>query len=148
MRKMMKRPTPSMQPWIRGWMRGAKREGEASFPPWREVSGDLSTILSAFLTIQTHPPHYRELREKDEIEKYRMERPKIQQQFSDLKVWTRVCELNSTIDTTVFFILILDAGLATCYIVNDYRDQSYYYTDTQYTLSKATQKYVEFRVSD
>ena len=28
----------------------------------------------------------RELREKDEIEKYRMERPKIQQQFSDLKV--------------------------------------------------------------
>ncbi|CDQ98580.1 unnamed protein product [Oncorhynchus mykiss] len=27
----------------------------------------------------------RELREKDEIEKYRMERPKIQQQFSDLK---------------------------------------------------------------
>lgn len=29
---------------------------------------------------------YRELREKEEIEKYRMERPKIQQQFSDLKV--------------------------------------------------------------
>ncbi|CAG11265.1 unnamed protein product, partial [Tetraodon nigroviridis] len=28
----------------------------------------------------------RELREKEEIEKYRMERPKIQQQFSDLKV--------------------------------------------------------------
>ncbi|KAF3860582.1 hypothetical protein F7725_000837 [Dissostichus mawsoni] len=28
----------------------------------------------------------RELREKDEIEKYRMERPKIQQQFSDLKL--------------------------------------------------------------
>ncbi|KAG7249084.1 hypothetical protein CRUP_018778, partial [Coryphaenoides rupestris] len=27
----------------------------------------------------------RELREKEEIEKYRMERPKIQQQFSDLK---------------------------------------------------------------
>lgn len=32
------------------------------------------------------PPVYRELREKEEIEKYRMERPKIQQQFSDLKV--------------------------------------------------------------
>ena len=30
---------------------------------------------------------FRELREKDEIEKYRMERPKIQQQFSDLKVY-------------------------------------------------------------
>lgn len=29
----------------------------------------------------------RELREKEEIEKYRMERPKIQQQFSDLKVY-------------------------------------------------------------
>lgn len=29
---------------------------------------------------------FRELREKEEIEKYRMERPKIQQQFSDLKV--------------------------------------------------------------
>lgn len=28
----------------------------------------------------------REQREKEEIEKYRMERPKIQQQFSDLKV--------------------------------------------------------------
>ena len=32
----------------------------------------------------------REQREKEEIEKYRMERPKIQQQFSDLKVRRRV----------------------------------------------------------
>lgn len=32
---------------------------------------------------------FRELREKEEIEKYRMERPKIQQQFSDLKVSTQ-----------------------------------------------------------
>ncbi len=29
---------------------------------------------------------HREKRERDELEKYRMERPKIQQQFSDLKV--------------------------------------------------------------
>lgn len=42
----------------------------------------------------------REQREKEEIEKYRMERPKIQQQFSDLKVRkniafgvTYLCEL-------------------------------------------------------
>lgn len=33
----------------------------------------------------------REQREKEEIEKYRMERPKIQQQFSDLKVRTECC---------------------------------------------------------
>lgn len=40
----------------------------------------VSVILKPFLCI------FRELREKEEIEKYRMERPKIQQQFSDLKV--------------------------------------------------------------
>lgn len=39
-----------------------------------------SGCLTSFLRV------YRELREKEEIEKYRMERPKIQQQFSDLKV--------------------------------------------------------------
>ena len=33
----------------------------------------------------------RELKFKEEVEKYRMERPKIQQQFSDLKVLLCVC---------------------------------------------------------
>lgn len=42
----------------------------------------------------------RELREKDEIEKYRMERPKIQQQFSDLKV--RHCVLMATESTLLY----------------------------------------------
>jgi hypothetical protein len=36
--------------------------------------------------MQAHVLFPREQREKEEIEKYRMERPKIQQQFSDLKV--------------------------------------------------------------
>ena len=48
----------------------------------------VSVILNAFLCI------FRELREKEEIEKYRMERPKIQQQFSDLKVQTACETLN------------------------------------------------------
>lgn len=39
---------------------------------------------------------HRELREKEEIEKYRMERPKIQQQFSDLKVQWRELFILST----------------------------------------------------
>ena len=33
----------------------------------------------------------REKKFKEEVEKYRMERPKIQQQFSDLKVCVFVC---------------------------------------------------------
>lgn len=45
----------------------------------------VSVILKAVLCI------FRELREKEEIEKYRMERPKIQQQFSDLKVQSCTC---------------------------------------------------------
>lgn len=51
----------------------------------------LSESLNAALCI------FRELREKEEIEKYRMERPKIQQQFSDLKVYacTRYAQLSN-----------------------------------------------------
>lgn len=55
------------------------------------------TILHIFLTLCLLL--HRELREKEEIEKYRMERPKIQQQFSDLKVhfvlYTFLCTVNT-----------------------------------------------------
>jgi len=44
---------------------------------------DLSSVT---LSITSVLLFLREQREKEEIEKYRMERPKIQQQFSDLKV--------------------------------------------------------------
>lgn len=49
------------------------------------VSEGASSISNAYTHFTS-----REQREKEEIEKYRMERPKIQQQFSDLKVsrWT------------------------------------------------------------
>lgn len=47
----------------------------------------LSVVLCLkWLSITSVLLFLREQREKEEIEKYRMERPKIQQQFSDLKV--------------------------------------------------------------
>lgn len=49
-----------------------------------QLTNDLN--MYAFLTSYFFLSFCRELREKEEIEKYRMERPKIQQQFSDLKV--------------------------------------------------------------
>lgn len=49
---------------------------------------------------------FRELREKEEIEKYRMERPKIQQQFSDLKVCTQAIRFFSTCDFITNSLLI------------------------------------------
>lgn len=108
MRKMMKKPMPSTQPWIRGWMKGVKREGGVSFHCWK------CFWICTYLPSWWPKPdlHNRELREKEEIEKYRMERPKIQQQFSDLKVCIRVCYLNSTSRTTIFSIFsVWDAGL-------------------------------------
>lgn len=59
------------------------------------IFGDLSEKHSGTTSFQDGHPAFlmhalillsREQREKEEIEKYRMERPKIQQQFSDLKV--------------------------------------------------------------
>lgn len=48
-------------------------------------------VFWVFLVIIAH--FFRELREKEEIEKYRMERPKIQQQFSDLKVSSQLIKV-------------------------------------------------------
>lgn len=104
MRRMMRKQMLYMQHWTRGWMKDAKKEGyykicsfshlrfrqqayasqvlHSIFNVWHPVCIMLhvSVTLTAVLFI------FRELREKEEIEKYRMERPKIQQQFSDLKV--------------------------------------------------------------
>jgi hypothetical protein len=48
--------------------------------------GTSALSLHVIFLMQVHVLFPREQREKEEIEKYRMERPKIQQQFSDLKV--------------------------------------------------------------
>lgn len=48
----------------------------------------LKALCGVTLSITSVLLSSREQREKEEIEKYRMERPKIQQQFSDLKVRT------------------------------------------------------------
>ena len=47
--------------------------------------GTSALSLHVIFLMQVHVLFPREQREKEEIEKYRMERPKIQQQFSDLK---------------------------------------------------------------
>lgn len=51
-----------------------------------QLTNDLKHVYVFDLFLNIFFPVNRELREKEEIEKYRMERPKIQQQFSDLKV--------------------------------------------------------------
>jgi hypothetical protein len=54
-------------------MKNARNEGNALFPQQLK-----SNVCFSFLI-------YRERRFQEEVEKYRQERPKIQQQFSDLK---------------------------------------------------------------
>lgn len=60
------------------------------------------SLTSAFLFL-------REQREKEEIEKYRMERPKIQQQFSDLKVREKClnCDLRACGRWMLFCVSLL-----------------------------------------
>lgn len=53
---------------------------------WLWTSICFAGVWSSFLLDSFYSCFNRELLEKEEIEKYRMERPKIQQQFSDLKV--------------------------------------------------------------
>ena len=95
MKKMMKKQMPFMIPLIEEWMIEEKREGMmfhaennffvqliycvgvlAGSSEYRWLSVNFFGFIFCF----------REKRFKEEIEQYRQERPKIQQQFSDLKV--------------------------------------------------------------
>ena len=95
MRKMMKKQMPFMIPLIEEWMIEEKREGMMFYT---EINYCVQLIYCMgvltgsceyrWLSVNFFwlHFHFREKRFKEEIEQYRQERPKIQQQFSDLKV--------------------------------------------------------------
>jgi hypothetical protein len=75
MNKMMKKLTKFTNKSIRPWTLDGKHEGAFR----------VSRVTAVLDQTNEFPHHYREAREQGELAKHRAERPKIQQQFADLK---------------------------------------------------------------